>query len=92
MRAVRLAAFSWRFPQTLIPAVGHLYVQSGLHRQDDIEFFLYIYFITMKDAYISSEFTQCIASALQTLFLEELLRSGPARWPLCYCLSVNSFV
>jgi hypothetical protein len=83
----------------LIPAVEHLYIQTGsprLYLQPHIEssqcLQLFRQFAAVKFLYISREIVQCIAPvlqelveervievlpALQTLFLEETLPSGP---------------
>jgi hypothetical protein len=62
------------FPRALIPAVEHLYIESGSwrqHWQDDIEnsqwLELFQPFSAVKDLYISSELTPHIAPALQEL-------------------------
>jgi hypothetical protein len=89
------------FRRVLIPAVEHLYIQSGLLRlrwQDDIESGQWLEFFhlftSVKDLYISQEFTPRVAPALQelvgervtevlpalqTIFLEGTLPTGPAQ-------------
>jgi hypothetical protein len=81
------------FLQALLPAVERLYIlEDGCWDwQGNIEDIgwpeLFSLFTAVKELYISSEFMPCIAStlvivtevlpALQTLFLEEPLLSGP---------------
>jgi hypothetical protein len=86
------------FPHVLIPTVERLYIRSDSHWQDDIEngqwLELFHPFISVKDLYISSDFTPCITPALKdlvgeratevlpalrTLFLEVPPSSGPVQ-------------
>jgi hypothetical protein len=73
------------FPQALIFAVEHLYIQSGLpqsHWQDDIEssqwLELFYPFTDVKNLYISSELIPHITSALQELVGERAIEVLPA--------------
>jgi hypothetical protein len=89
------------FPEGLIPAVGRLYIESGVGKlrwEDEIEssqwLELFHPFTAVKDFYISSEVMPHVAPALQelvgeggtevlpslqSLFLEEPLKSGPVQ-------------
>jgi hypothetical protein len=74
------------FPQALISAVKHLYIQSSRYEfivgQDDIEdsqwLELFHPFTGVKNLYLPSKLTSCIALALRELVGERLTEVLPA--------------
>jgi hypothetical protein len=80
-----LAQLCLSFPQTLIPAVEHLYITRAflwLHWSDDIEnsqlLELLRPFTGVKSLYISQKFMMCIAPVLQELVGETVTEVLPA--------------
>jgi hypothetical protein len=76
---------SLSFPQALIPAVEHLYIQTedlGMHWQDDIESSQWLEllhpFTAVKGLYISQYFAPRIVPALQELIEEGVTEVLPA--------------